>query len=153
MSKSFLIDTIIHNRPKLEQPDAPPPLIPNEQASPHHSRGSSPANVSPPHSPHHQHEKRYSSESTTFCTCCIPKSQPSACQCQMCTDTSPISPMFPSYPYCSPYREGSRHQYDRESYKMSYPTMNIHDCPPHLLPSYSKFFLNASLQLLSKINV
>eukprot|EP00112_Aurelia_sp_Birch-Aquarium-sp1_P012663 Seg2665.3 transcript_id=Seg2665.3/GoldUCD/mRNA.D3Y31 product="Homeobox protein Hox-A4" protein_id=Seg2665.3/GoldUCD/D3Y31 len=149
MSKSFLIDTIMHNRPKIEPIDPPPPLIPNDQASsPRHSRTSSPAVISPPQSPHHS-EKRYNCESTSFCTCCMPKSQQSSCQCHMCTDSSPISPMFPSYPYCSPYREGSmssRHQFDREGYKMSYPTMNIHDCPPHLLPSYIRELENRRLK-------
>ena len=143
----------MHNRPKIEPIDPPPPLIPSDQASsPRHSRSSSPAAISPPQSPHNS-EKRYNCESTSFCTCCMPKSQQSSCQCQMCTDSSPISPMFPSYPYCSPYREGSinsRHQFDRDGYKMSYPTMNIHDCPPHLLPSYSKYsFPISSLKILS----
>ena len=149
MSKSFLIDTIIHNRPKVEHIDVPPPLIRNDQSTPERSRNSSP--VTPAHSPPAHQEKRYTSESTTFCTCCMPKSQQSMCQCQMCTDNSPVSPMFPSYQLCSPYRDGclgSRHQFERDNRRMSYPTMNITDCPPHLLPSYSKYAFCCIFMLL-----
>eukprot|EP00794_Sanderia_malayensis_P007206 gene7206-8012_t len=139
MSKNFLIDTLIQGkRPKPEPIDPPPPLIPSEQTS---SREASPVQVSPIGSPTHS-ERHYSDGSTTFCTCCMPKSQQTNCQCQMCRrDSYPISPMFASYPYTSSYRENSmcsRRPFEREGFKVPYPSpeMNIQDCPPHLLPSY-----------------
>ena len=143
MSKSFLIDTLIHSRPKVEPIDPPPPLIPSQHASSPSSREGSPVRVSPVVSPT-QAERHYSHGSATFCTCCMPKTQHSGCQCQICMqDSTPMSPMFASYPYGSPYRESSicsRRAYDREVYKVPYPSsaINIQECPPHLLPSYSK---------------
>ena len=148
MSKSFLIDSLIYGKQRQKPTDS---LRVTEITSPTYrvtapnDRVSSPVHVSPSSTP--PHVERSCGSMGPFCTCCMPKTQQIACQCQMCLqDSAPSSPVFNSSPYPPSIKETTmctRYIFDRENYKsIGYPPSSVQiqlqEGPPHLLPAYGE---------------
>ena len=138
MSKSFLIDTIMHEKQKLIIRQPPRESSPISDCSPRyghspagtryiHSPGSSPRTPpTPPHTlerhhnmvrSHHMPTSMCSMRGPTMCTCCHPNSLPQQPICTLCEPgprEGEAAPPHKMYPFSRDSQTCARHVYSGE---------------------------------------